>query len=75
MQAQRQAYNWKEKRADCLKREVQASLSSAPDDADGAICCRGENSAYTNRCDTVKKPDVFGGLRWADCHGAGIDCF
>ncbi|KAI3493198.1 hypothetical protein L1887_42038 [Cichorium endivia] len=64
--AQRQAYNWKEKRADCVKREVQASLSSAPDDADVAICCRGENSAYTNRGDTVKKPDVFGGLRWAD---------
>ncbi|SPO44040.1 uncharacterized protein PSANT_01725 [Moesziomyces antarcticus] len=54
---------------------TQASLDSAPADADIAICYHGHNSAYTNDGNTVKDADVFGGLRWADCNGIGIDCF
>ncbi|SPO45889.1 uncharacterized protein PSANT_03575 [Moesziomyces antarcticus] len=47
----------------------------SPPNADIAICYHGKNSAYSDEGTTIKDPDVFGGLRWADCDGVGLDCF
>ncbi len=64
-----------ETRGECLEREAAASMASAPYEADIAICYHGHNSAYSNDGNTNKSSDQFGGLRWADCHGVGLDCF